>query len=348
MGIEGEKLVFDYLSRVGDLAHGTDMSAVERRQLVNRLRDEISQRRAAAGGAESRSEVRRILGRIGSPEDVVAAATDAPSEPAARPSPSADPPSDPTAGPSAPSPLPVPGPRAPGDEGEPPSTLPPPAPRRGEDPERYREWPDGDIGRFVGGLLPEAFVRRDPRKPDTLDKGEEGGEAADGTGEGVEAADGPSPDGSDAPGGPDGPAAPTAPAAPLPLRARKRVAPAVTRALTTRRVGGVFEFLAVALLAVGAVIGSLVPMIFGWVLSYWSPRLSRAQAQWATFGMPALVAGAYGLWLLSRISDESGDAATNSPVQDALSDDWPWLLRTAALATAAFLFWRARRPRPQS
>ncbi|WP_049581057.1 hypothetical protein [Streptomyces sp. SBT349] len=85
MGIENEQLVYDYLSRVGDLAHGTRMSAAQRASLVNRLRDEIGRERASAPGSESQATVKRILGRMGRPEDIVAAAAEAPQAPAASP-----------------------------------------------------------------------------------------------------------------------------------------------------------------------------------------------------------------------------------------------------------------------
>ncbi|MFP8964862.1 hypothetical protein ACLIYP_30515, partial [Streptomyces nanhaiensis] len=74
MGIESEQLVFDYLSRIGDLAHGTAMTAAERARLVAGVRADIERRRAEAGGAHTAAGVRRILDGIGRPEDVVAGA----------------------------------------------------------------------------------------------------------------------------------------------------------------------------------------------------------------------------------------------------------------------------------
>ncbi|MQS06419.1 hypothetical protein FNX48_004260, partial [Streptomyces sp. IF17] len=86
MGIEGEQLVLDYLSRVGDLAHTTGMSPTERRDLVTRLRADITRRRADVQGDESRADVKRILKSVGRPEDVVAAAGErAAAVPAPRP-----------------------------------------------------------------------------------------------------------------------------------------------------------------------------------------------------------------------------------------------------------------------
>ncbi|MCQ8189133.1 hypothetical protein [Streptomyces rugosispiralis] len=75
MGIESEKLVYDYLSRVGDLAQQQGLSSGERMRLVSGLRADIDHRRATAtGGADSPAGVKRILSRLGSPAEVVAAA----------------------------------------------------------------------------------------------------------------------------------------------------------------------------------------------------------------------------------------------------------------------------------
>ncbi|NJP68045.1 hypothetical protein HCJ92_17490, partial [Streptomyces sp. ventii] len=78
MGIDGERLVLDYLSKVGDLAHSANIPSAERRQLVGRLRDEIGRQRSAVQGQERDADVKRILGGIGRPEEVVAAAGGAP------------------------------------------------------------------------------------------------------------------------------------------------------------------------------------------------------------------------------------------------------------------------------
>jgi hypothetical protein len=31
-------------------------------------------------------------------------------------------------------------------------------------------------------------------------------------------------------------------------------------------------------------------------------------------------------------------------MSDAITETWPWVLRTAAVATALYLLWRSRRP----
>ncbi|AEM88044.1 hypothetical protein [Streptomyces violaceusniger] len=80
MGIESEKLVYDYLSRVGDLAQQQGLSSGERMRLVSGLRADIDHRRTT-GGADSPAGVKRILSKLGSPADVVAAVGGRPPDP---------------------------------------------------------------------------------------------------------------------------------------------------------------------------------------------------------------------------------------------------------------------------
>ncbi|MFJ9472407.1 hypothetical protein [Streptomyces caniferus] len=69
MGIESDQLVYDYLSRVGDLAQQRGLPAATRMRLVTGLRAEIDGQQA-----DSVTGVKRILARLGTPETVVAAA----------------------------------------------------------------------------------------------------------------------------------------------------------------------------------------------------------------------------------------------------------------------------------
>ncbi|MYU51655.1 MULTISPECIES: hypothetical protein [Streptomyces] len=69
MGIESDQLVFDYLSRVGDLAQQRGLPSGARMRLVATLRAEID-----AQQADSVSGVKRVLSRLGTPEAVVTAA----------------------------------------------------------------------------------------------------------------------------------------------------------------------------------------------------------------------------------------------------------------------------------
>ncbi|MYW35028.1 hypothetical protein GT040_38555, partial [Streptomyces sp. SID2119] len=75
MGIESDQLVYDYLSRVGDLAQQQQLSSGARMRLVSTLRGEIDRRRASEG-ADSPAAVRRIIGRLGSPAELVSAAAE--------------------------------------------------------------------------------------------------------------------------------------------------------------------------------------------------------------------------------------------------------------------------------
>lgn len=367
MGIEGEQLVFDYLSRVGDLAHGTNLSAAERAALVGRLRDEIGRKRAEAGGAESQADVRRVLRGVGRPEDVVAAASGAdgapaPAVPAPRPSRDesqgefrdehrgehggeprdgdaargAEPPAGGKSAareprrPFAALRRPVPAQRTESPPAEP-AAVPLEKERRGEPPEhpewpepaRAGEtyWPDGQIGRFTGGIeIPEMLRPPTDERPDLVDV--------------------PAVPGQDAERG----GAPTeqAPGAPGTKRRRWR---RVAGAARTKRVGGPIELLAAVTLLTGAVLGELLALGAGWLLAYWSPRLSRREAQWGTFGMPGLVGGGYLVWLFGRSNGYWGAPLEDGALEDAFAEHWPWLLRAAAVASAAFLLYRARRQR---
>ncbi|MDJ0345183.1 hypothetical protein QMK19_33760 [Streptomyces sp. H10-C2] len=81
MGVESDQLVYDYLSRVGDLAQ-TTLPAAQRMRLVAQLRSDIDRERSGGtGDGESPAVVRRILGRLGSPNEVVEAAASRPQVP---------------------------------------------------------------------------------------------------------------------------------------------------------------------------------------------------------------------------------------------------------------------------
>lgn len=349
MSIEGERLVFDYLSRVGDLAHGTSMSAAERAALVGKLREEIGQRRAAAGGAESRSEVRRILGKIGSPEDVVARAAEAGGHnaavpaprPAHTPAPAADAPPADGPGPAVPLPAAEPsadGPPVPDATGGPDDGL----PGQPEHPDT-RYWPDGDIGGFTGGIeIPEmlgpARERGGSAGGISLDKDLPRQRPAE---EKPAAPDDASDDGETV-----GPApVEQAPGAAAAGGTARTLGKRLRTTLSVRRTGGFFEFAAVVFLLAGAVVPSFYAMLAGWLLSYWSPRLSRREAQWATFGAPAVVLAAYFGWIAGRDQGYWGAPLPEGAAGESFHSDWPWLLRGAALASAVLLFLRARRPR---
>ncbi|GAB2834474.1 hypothetical protein [Streptomyces daliensis] len=114
------------------------------------------------------------------------------------------------------------------------------------------------------------------------------------------------------------------------------------------RVGGIVEIGAAVLLVAGALFGSLIPLAVGWLAAWWSPRLSRTEAKWAAAGMPGLVAAGTAVWIWGRLDGRWGDplAEGGEALQTALSDAFPVLLRIAAVASALFLIWRARRVAP--
>lgn len=85
MGIESDQVVYEYLSRVGDLAQQRQLPSATRMRLVSGLRDEIDRRRATVP-VDSPAAMRRIIARLGTPDEVVEAAGapgDVPEPPAA-------------------------------------------------------------------------------------------------------------------------------------------------------------------------------------------------------------------------------------------------------------------------
>ncbi|WP_314174911.1 hypothetical protein [Streptomyces winkii] len=359
MGIESDKLVFDYLSRIGDLAHSTPMTAAERARLVNGLRGEIDRLRAEQGGAESKAAVKKILARLGRPEEVVEARGSVGSSGSPSGSPSGGESGDGTgrsgskvslgkdpAGSSAPSaPTASYGASAPHLAGM--DELGP----EESDPDWWRVDPspyaDGGGSRTFGESVP-GFVGG-IELPELLKPPPGGGEEDD-------ARPGDARSGGTRPRVPvpaarraaDDEAADDADAEPEAAGGGRRLWPGRARfAAGGPRVGGIVEWAAAALLVAGAVIGSPYPLGAGWLAAWWSPRLSRTEAKWAAGGMPGLVAAGTAVWLWGRLDgrwgeplDEGGDALGR-----ALIDAGPVVLRVAAVASALFLVWRARRPR---
>ncbi|MDQ8704682.1 hypothetical protein RCO28_19615 [Streptomyces sp. LHD-70] len=140
MAIESDQLVFDYLSRVGDLAQQRQLPSKTRMRLVADLRADIDRRRATVSGGktpgDSPAGVRRILGSLGTPEEVVSRAAgpsrdqDAEGGPGDVPAKRA-PASAPTPGPEPVSkPAPAPEPRKPAPEPRKPAPEPKPASER--------------------------------------------------------------------------------------------------------------------------------------------------------------------------------------------------------------------------
>ncbi|MGW1889948.1 hypothetical protein ACWCP6_06715 [Streptomyces sp. NPDC002004] len=328
MGIESDQLVFDYLSRVGDLAQQRQLASGVRMRLVAELRSEIEQRRATAGG-DSAAAVRRILSRLGSPDEVVDAAGTGDGTPGDRAGSGERGDVPPSGRGGAPrGRRAVPSQRVAGPDVR--SRPSPPhlagmdelGPGGGREPDWWRAegGPPGatdQVPGFVGGVeIPEIL------KPPPAAKDEE---EADGTGEPVEAAV------------PD---------------EEPVVAPAVRRRWFPGRavVGGTrwtnpLLLLAAALLVAGALLGNLVALGAGWLIAWASRRLTVAESKWAVMGVPGLAAATGIGWLWGRMNGKWGEPIRQGHMADAIAGTWPWVLRGAAVGSALFLVWRSQRGR---
>ncbi|MFC9393074.1 hypothetical protein ACFTWS_07935 [Streptomyces sp. NPDC057027] len=361
MGIESDRLVYDYLSRVGDLAQQRQLPASDRMKLVSGLRNEIDRRRATHG-EESPAAVRGILGALGTPDEVVDRAGPSGGRPV--PEPRAGEGTGPgrprglrgaretaahgpgktrggsgasgTGGPGAGGPG-----GAPGREGVRPGASSPAIPAQGD-----RDRPDGSGS---GGAAADRAA--DWWRTDTEDPSDEDGFF--GFVGGIERPDlftppAPEEDEDDAA---EEPAPGKARRLARILRRRKTEAPAVEEAPEEEaaparaRLSNPFVLLAALLLLGGAVFGSLVALAAGWLLAYASRRLTPGEAKTAVLVIPGLAAATGIVWLWGRVQGRWGEAVApgGEAMGAAISETWPWVLRGAAIASAAFLVWRARR-----
>ncbi|MFE9647356.1 hypothetical protein ACFYO0_25210 [Streptomyces sp. NPDC006365] len=345
MGIESDKLVFDYLSRVGDLAQSRQLPSGTRMRLVTELRGEIDRRRSKA--TDSPASVRRILARLGTPEEVVAAAGTGSEESedggrkpeAVVPVQRAEEAEERSKGLRRLVPRPRSGePAAAGDvptiSGDVPS--PPHLASTEELGSGQPDWwrvdrsPFGltdSVPGFTGGVeIPELL------KPPPSDTDEAASKK---------------------------PAEPKKPVKqPVPVEVAEPAEPAGTakkrhRFLPSARPrphtgGGLTSpllLLAAALLVAGAVIGNLVVLALGWLIAYLSRRLTPAESKFAVLGVPGLVAAAGITWLWGRTAGRWGDPIDKGQMSDAIAETWPWVLKGAAVASAIYLVWRSRRQR---
>ncbi|MEU3738349.1 hypothetical protein AB0E78_14890 [Streptomyces sp. NPDC032198] len=341
MGIESDQLVFDYLSRVGDLAQQQQLPSGTRMRLVSGLRNEIDRSRAKTT-VDSPAAIRRILDRLGSPEDLVEAAgtgtgTGDVAE-TATPSPAV--PTQRTPEPKEPRPkrlrrvVPRPRPRPAAEEPEPPQQDVPSPPHlagtdelgeSGSEPDWWRvdSSPFGladSVPGFTGGVeIPEILKPPPKKRLDPVEEEEEEGEEEDGEEVGEEHVE-----------------------APRRLRLRR---PAVLTPATPRFTNPLL-LLAAALLTVGAILGNWLALGGGWLLAYASRRLSRAEAKWAVMGLPGLAVAAGITWLWGRNEGRWGDPVRDGHMSDAMAETWPWVVRGAAIASALYLVWRSQRQRP--
>ncbi|MFJ5863598.1 hypothetical protein ACIQEY_04125 [Streptomyces parvus] len=422
MGIESDQLVYDYLSRVGDLAQQQQLSSGARMRLVSTLRGEIDRRRTTEG-ADSPAAVRRIIGRLGSPDELVAAA--ARSGDGTVPLPSAgsgsgsgeprrrglprprsgllgkEPREAGRAGPRADEGREATGLRKPKagfgrgasrrdrDAGDVPegrtgaaggaaaAAVPRPGPAPDDAPDEdvpVQAWPDpsaphmlgqdqqgaaGDatdwwrlepgpfdegtaVPGFFGGIeAPELLGRRPrPVDMDKKDTEEEGG---------PEGAGGAKAEADEAGSGENGASTAARRRALRLVRLRRRKpAPVVAEpAVAAPAPRGGFAhpllLLAAVLLVAGVVTGSWLPLAGGWLLAYSSRTLSRTEAKWAALGLPGVVAAGALVWVWGRLEGRWGEPIREGAMRDVLLEAWPVVVRVAAVASALYLVWRARR-----
>nr|WP_203593165.1 hypothetical protein [Streptomyces sp. SID9124] len=331
-------MVYDYLSRVGDLAQQQQLPSGARMRLVSELRAEIERQRRAQA-AHSPGQVRRIIGTLGTPDELVAAAgrraPEAPEIPGprrARPqadAPEEDAPTHPDDADAPPDAGAIGPHRAGTDElggGDEEWWLDEPGPFGESGPGAFGEFgPGTEVLGFRGGVEIPELLR--PPVPEKEEK-----ENAEDAPEEAEPEEKPET------------AAPGKRRRRLPKLRRTRPAPAPVQAAAPRRgFSNPVLLLAAALLVTGAVMGSLLALAGGWLLAYSSRKLTRAEAKWAAMGLPGAVAAAALVWLWGRMDGRWGAPIPEHGMKDALGDVWPVTVRAAAVASALFLVWRARR-----
>ncbi|MGW6732613.1 hypothetical protein [Streptomyces sp. NPDC055013] len=335
MGIESDQVVYEYLSRVGDVAQQRQLPSATRMRLVNELRGEIDRRRAKAA-VDSPAAVRRIIARLGTPDEIVAAAGGTAPVPQA---PVASVPVQPQGRDEhaeeerpkglrrlVPRPRPAQAPTAP-DDAPPPPHLASTADLGGSalQPDWWRVdssafGPGDDVPGFVGGVEIPEMLRRPPtkeqeallRKKAPVEEPEEAAAAE---------ADVPEAD---------------------PAPRRRRFIPR-RPTLPTSRWSNPLLLLSAGLLVAGAVLGNLVVLLLGWLIAWGSRRLSDAETKWAVVILPGLALTAGVAWLWGRTDGRWGDPIAEGHMNAALSDTWPWVLRGAAVASALFIVWRSQR-----
>ncbi|NED21775.1 hypothetical protein G3I31_27590, partial [Streptomyces sp. SID9913] len=103
--------------------------------------------------------------------------------------------------------------------------------------------------------------------------------------------------------------------------------------------------LAAALLVAGAVLGTWLALLLGWLIAWASRRLTPAESKWAVVVIPGLALAAGLTWLWGRTAGRWGEPIAEGAMNEAVSETWPWVVRGAAVASALFLVWRSQRQR---
>jgi hypothetical protein len=331
VGIESDQVVYEYLSRVGDVAQQRQLSSATRMRLVADLRNEIDKRRSKAT-VDSPAAVRRILSRLGSPDDVVTAA-------------------------------------AGGTTGEPYTAAPASVPvQRETEPEERGERAKGVMRRVVPRPRP-ARPAEDPHPaasdgaaPPHLAAGHELGDSALQP-DWWRVESGPFGVGDEVPGFVGGVELPDLLKPPAPRKAEQErpdaeeTAPAVEAAVETgktrrrlpRLAAGNWSnpllLIAAGLLVSGAVLGNWFVLLLGWLIAYASRRLTQAETKWAVVILPGLSLAGGLVWLWGRMNGRWGTPIAEGHMNAAVSETWPWVVRGAAVASALFLVWRSQRSR---
>jgi hypothetical protein len=346
LGIESDQVVYEYLSRVGDIAQQRQLPSATRMRLVSELRNEIDRHRARAT-VDSPAAVRRILDRLGSPDEIVEAAggTSGASGAGRVAQPAAAVPVQPA--PRERRPAPEEGERRKGLRRVVPRPRPaepePPAPRDTPSPPHLAaahelgdsaaqpDWwrvggspfggPGGpaaetdSVPGFVGGVEIPELLKRPPAPTRETTKPVPGTAARDTTATEPEATE----------------------AGRTP---RRRLLPRPTAGWTNPLL-----LLAAAALVAGAVLGNWFALILGWAIAYGSRRLTPAETKWAVMVLPGASVAAGLVWLWGRVNGRWGAPIAQGHMNDAIAGTWPWVVRGAAVASAVYLVWRSQRTR---
>ncbi|MFD7677849.1 hypothetical protein [Streptomyces sp. NPDC060187] len=366
MGIESDQLVFDYLSRVGDLAQQRQLPSATRMRLVTELRGAIDRSRAEET-ADSPAAVRRLLERLGTPDAVVSAAgagrAPGSGNPPATPPEAATDTRDAVPGRRSDTAqdrpkglrrvVPRPRPAEPSPAADSGADVPSPphlagAYELGDSATRPDWWrvtgsPFGlgdSVPGFTGGVEIPELLRPPPAQKDRT--AQEAAEAAEKAARSEPTDKGKGRSGrlprfarklrgkTPAPG-----AADATVVAPVVVRRRSLLAASANPLL----------LLAAALLVAGAVLGNWFALGLGWLIAYGSRRLTPAESKWAVLVLPGLAVTGGLVWLWGRQNGRWGDPVAEGHMSDAMAETWPWVVRAAAVASALYLVWRSQRRR---
>jgi hypothetical protein len=109
--------------------------------------------------------------------------------------------------------------------------------------------------------------------------------------------------------------------------------------------GSPFLLVAALPLIAGAILGNVWVLLAGWALAYFSRTLSATESRFAVFVLPGVSVAGGAVWIWGRYNGRWGEPVPDGAFGDALSGTWPVVVRVAAVATALYLVWRARRGR---